>query len=150
MHDKQVSICLVGKISKSQGEGLGKPYPCGPKVLLKACANMSLNIQDVLEDSILRCLIALRSDGRVTDQVLDAVRQGENVLIVLEWGIPEENPQAVTPRQYVVIPLSEIEIVPDLSKDYEMVSHTGIDFDAATVADMESGVGRLFQSPPRK
>ena len=102
----------------------------------------------MVEDSVLRCLIAVRHGGQVGEQVLDAVRQGDNVLIVLEWGTPDASQSGVTPKQYVVIPLNEITVETDPSKEYEIVSATGIDLDASSVTDVDAGTERLFQAPP--
>ncbi len=103
----------------------------------------------MIEDSVLRCLIAVKHGGQVEEMVLDAVREEENYLIVLEWGTSDDDQHGVTPRQYVEIPSSEIEIETDSSKDYEIVSNTGIDLDAASVTDVEGRPKKLFQSPPR-
>lgn len=103
----------------------------------------------MLHDSILRCLVPVKFEGQTTEQIFDAVKDGDNYLIVLEWGTPDENQRGISPKQCVVLPSSEIEAVSDLNAEYELVSQTGIDFDTASFSDVEAVTNRLFQPPPR-
>lgn len=99
-------------------------------------------------DSVLRCLVAVKHQGEVSEQIIDAVQDGENYLLVLEWGTQDESPAGVSPRQYVVVPATEIELVKDQRQNHEIISRIGIDFDDATISDTKMVVKRLFQPPP--
>lgn len=69
-------------------------------------------------------------------------------MIVLEWGSPDENKLGLAPKLCVPIPSSEIEAEADPTKDYEIVSHMGIDFDSATVSEVEGVTKKLFRPSP--
>jgi hypothetical protein len=103
----------------------------------------------MLRDSVLRCLTPVKFKGETFDQIFDAVREDDAYLIVLEWGTPDENQSGIAPKQYVVIPDSEIETEEAAMADYELVSRTGIDFDAASFTDVASVAARLFQRRPQ-
>jgi len=100
-----------------------------------------------VSDSVLRCLVAVKCNEQVSEQVFDAVRNAGDFLIVLEWGSQEER-DGCSPRQYVTVPNSEIEFEADLSKEYELFSRTGIDFDLATVTDIPQPADSRFYVPP--
>jgi len=99
----------------------------------------------MLHDSILRCLVPVKFEGQAFNQIFDAVREGDNYLIVLEWGTPEETQKGLSPKQCVVIPALEIQVQCDLNADHELVSRTGIDFASASFSDVEKVTNRLFR-----
>lgn len=103
----------------------------------------------MLDDSVLRCLVPVRFQGEINEQVFEAIREGENYLVVLEWATSDEGEGRV-PKQCVLIPATEFHIEPDPLMHYELVSSTGIDLDAASTTDVASVTARVFQFPPRK
>lgn len=102
----------------------------------------------MLDDSVLRCLTPVKCDGKFSEQIFDAVRNGDEFLIVLRWGTDGER-EGNTPKEFVLMDAADITVESDPSQNYELKSSTGIDFDAATTTDLESGTGRFYQRPPK-
>lgn len=102
----------------------------------------------MLHDSILRCLVPVKFEGQTTHQIFDTVKVGDNYLIVLEWGTPDETQQGICPKQCVVISSLEVESENDLNAEYELISHIGIDFENAAFSDVKKVTSRLFQPSP--
>lgn len=103
----------------------------------------------MLHDSVLRCLVPILFEGVLVDEVHDAVKEGDNYLIVLAWGSLDENAPGCSPSHAVAIPAAEIDIETDPSKHYELVSRMVIDLDSSTTTDVDSLTSREFQLPPR-
>lgn len=102
------------------------------------------------EDCVLRCLVNVRLHGEERSQILDAVKAGDNFLIVLEWGHVEgETGNGFHPRQWVAIPQSEVQVALSSTAGYEIISHTGIDLDQSNITDLGEVPGRRFQLPPK-
>lgn len=99
-------------------------------------------------DAILRCLVPVRINGEIFEQIFHTVREGTDYLVVLEWSASDGNQTQRTPRQCVAIPQSEIYPVTKLSAEYELVSRTGIDFDKAALIDVAAVTNQWFLEPP--
>jgi len=94
----------------------------------------------MLPDSILRCLVPVKIKGSEFTQVFESVRNGTNVLIVLQWGVAEDGSGGLTPKDFVPIPETEVKAVATAESEYELISQMGIDFDSAAFIDLADAI----------
>lgn len=97
------------------------------------------------QDRVLKCLIPVRLDGIIHDQVLDAVQDEGGYLVVLQWG---EDEHGRRPRVFVAITAQDFEMVTVPECSHELVCATIIDLDNAHTWDVGDDLRSSFMPPP--
>jgi hypothetical protein len=103
----------------------------------------------MLEDSVLRCLVHVQIAGITIPDVFDAVLDGDEYLIVTEWGSHRDATEAhLTPKEFFKVPACAIAVAPEGCKDYELLCTTVIDWAGLNPTDIPTPIPRSFLLPP--